>query len=130
MTDDNVAAAERQEAVAKALAAMTGDVVAVNTLNGWYEQPLSFGEAMALIHSEVSEALEAWRHWGMADATEPCMDPAPRLAKPEGVGSEFADILIRLVDCSARFGVDLAAEYARKLAYNRVRGYRHGGKRN
>lgn len=128
MTDDAIAAGERQETVKTTLAAMTGDVVAVNTLNGWYEQPLTFGEAIALIHSEVSEALEAWRHWGFQDVTDPAVEQN-LTCKPEGVGSEFADILIRLLDCSARFGVDLAAEYDRKLAYNRVRGYRHGGKR-
>ena len=30
-------------------------------------------------------------------------------------------------DC-ARYGVDLEAEYERKIAYNRTREFRHGGK--
>jgi hypothetical protein len=28
---------------------------------GWHEEPRSLGEAIALMHSEVSEDLECWR---------------------------------------------------------------------
>jgi hypothetical protein len=28
---------------------------------GWYEEPVPFGVAVALMHSELSEALEAYR---------------------------------------------------------------------
>ena len=106
----------------------------------------TFGDCMALLHSEVSEALEAYRVWGTADATKPVVrtinDAADDLShaahgwkpqstslpKPEGVGSEFADVLIRLLDDCERFGVDLQFEYERKMAYNRTRAYQHGGK--
>lgn len=54
---------------------------------------------------------------------------AEGLAKPEGFGSEAADVLIRLLDTCERRGVDLDWEIERKLAYNRTRGHRHGGKR-
>jgi NTP pyrophosphatase (non-canonical NTP hydrolase) len=94
---------------------------------GW--DTLTFGECIALLHSEVSEALEAWRRWGLKDATMPkTYYVAGEFPKPEGVGSEFADVFIRLLDDCERFGVDLEAEYERKMAYNRVRPYRHGGK--
>lgn len=116
----------------KTLKKMQDEVVSDNEVKGWYDKEVSFGEAMALLHSEVSEALEAWRDHGMADAT-PLRDTGDTVRygaiKPEGVGSEFADILIRLLDDCHRFGVDLTLEYERKMAYNRTRAYRHGGKR-
>jgi NTP pyrophosphatase (non-canonical NTP hydrolase) len=115
----------------KSLGEMTGEVLANCKEKGWYDTSVSFGEAMALLHSEVSEALEAWRKWGTDDRTrnaEYYEDGTPALFKPEGVGSEFADIFIRLLDYCSRFGVDLESEYERKMKYNRTRPYRHGGK--
>ena len=53
----------------KTLAQMTAEIVENNTAKGWYENCATFPEAMALLHSEVSEALEAWRHWGLKDVT-------------------------------------------------------------
>jgi NTP pyrophosphatase (non-canonical NTP hydrolase) len=106
----------------KTLADLANEVEAFCHDKGWYDKPVSFGEAMALLHSKVSEALEAWRDWGTEDHTEPG-------GKPEGIGSEFADVFIRLLDDCARFGVDLEAEYERKMAYNRTRPYRHGKRR-
>ncbi len=98
----------------KTLADITAEIVANNTRLGWYENCAIFPEAMALLHSEVSEALEAWRGWGLADNTAVLTytDQATgqyALAKPEGVGSEFADIFIRLLDDAWSFGVDLEA---------------------
>jgi NTP pyrophosphatase (non-canonical NTP hydrolase) len=107
----------------KSLAQMTGEILDLCHAKGWYDQPVSFGEAIALLHSEVSEALEAWRRWGTGDATSTD-------GKPEGVGSEFADVFIRLLDYCSRFDVDLEAEYERKMAYNRTRPYRHGNRRS
>jgi NTP pyrophosphatase (non-canonical NTP hydrolase) len=99
-------------AEAKMLAAMTTEVLEWCQSKGWYDKPVSFGEAMALLHSEVSEAIEAWRKWGLADSTDPVDEPNCT-PKPEGVGSEFADILIRLLDDCGRFGVDLEDEVRR-----------------
>jgi NTP pyrophosphatase (non-canonical NTP hydrolase) len=99
---------------------------------GWRdpEHPASFGDRMAMLHSEVSEAVEAYRVWGTDDHTH--TPPVSALSygppKPEGLGSEFADVLIRLLDDCAVYGIDLEAEYERKMAYNRTRSYRHGGK--
>ena len=119
----------------KTLKEMSAEVDAYCADKGWREKGgVTFGERIALLHSEVSEALEAWREWGLRDATHDlCLEAAgeclsPVLPKPEGVGAEFADVLIRLLDDAFVAGIDLEAEYERKMTYNRTRPYRHGGK--
>lgn len=103
---------------------MQAEIREVNEANGWYEDERTVGDDVALLHSEVSEMFEAYRDGGLADQTARYDGPN----KPEGFGSECADVLIRLLDTCERRGVDLDFEYARKSAHNRTRGYRHGGK--
>ena len=131
---DDPAAYEWPQARAFVLERMAAEVEQINRDHGWYDDDRTFGDDCALLHSEVSEALEAYRVHGLADATAtlpvtPCDDfTCCSLPKPEGVGSELADVLIRLLDTANRRGVNLAAEYERKTTYNRSRPYRHGGK--
>jgi NTP pyrophosphatase (non-canonical NTP hydrolase) len=94
------------------LPSMAGEVRTYCKDKGWYDQPVPFDQATALLHEEVSEAGHAWRVWGLEDgtngsATIPGGNPN---AKPEGVGSEFADILIRWLDDETRFNLG-AIEY-------------------
>lgn len=109
------------------LVRMQAEVHEVNEALGWLDKPVSFLEAMCLLYTEVTEAVEAYREHGLEDQTRTMIGMHDR-PKPEGVGSEFADILIRLLDDCERFGVDLEVEYRRKLDYNRTRPYRHGNK--
>jgi NTP pyrophosphatase (non-canonical NTP hydrolase) len=127
-------------AQAATLASMTAEVREVNTANGWLDDERTVGDDIALLHSEASEALEAYRDHGLNDATAVYVGHAadyahvPQVAatltplKPEGFGSELADVLIRLLDTADRRGIDLHAEYVRKVTYNRTRDHRHGGK--
>jgi NTP pyrophosphatase (non-canonical NTP hydrolase) len=89
---------------------MKDEVVLWCKEKGWYDKPSVFGEHMALLHSEVSEAVEAWRVRGLESwdvlREVPGADDGT-VAKPEGVASELADVFIRLLDDMARYGAEL-----------------------
>lgn len=122
--------------LADALNTAAEDVEIVNRANGWYETDRTVGDDIALLHSEASEMLEAYRDHGFEDATrEPevygQLDDGTELRsnpKPEGFGSEAADVLIRLLDTCRRRNINLAWEFERKLEFNTTRGHRHGNK--
>ena len=99
--------------------------VEVETLNrqmGWYDGDRDFGMEIALLHSEVSEMLEAYRQYGLATTQR------EKDGKPLDVSSEAADLFIRLLDFCKRYNIDLDYEYERKMVFNRTRPYRHGDK--
>ncbi len=89
--------------------------------HGWWDNDRSFGEVIALIHSELSEALEEWRQ-GNPHVYE-------KNGKPEGIGIEFADAIIRILDVCEVYGIDIEDCVRRKMEYNKTRPYRHGGLR-
>ena len=60
---------------------------------GWYEKgERNFHEVVALMHSELSEALEEWR------AGHGITEVRIENGKPEGVPIELADAYIRIID--------------------------------
>ena len=90
---------------------------------GWWDEERTPAECLALIHSEVSEALECLREHDPAKAW------LLRSGKPEGFRFEIADVLIRCADLCGRLGIDLEFAVKEKMAFNETRPHRHGGKR-
>ncbi|QMV44448.1 nucleoside triphosphate pyrophosphohydrolase family protein [Cohnella cholangitidis] len=108
-----------------------------NAINkGWYEEPHSFGEVIALMHSELSEALEDHRNGrGLTEIWYENKELKTRLhspvsadCKPCGIPTELADTVIRIFNFCGHVGIDLEAVIHEKMAYNATRPKRHGGK--
>ena len=86
---------------------------------GWWDNERDFGGLIALVHTELSEAYESWRHDQPLYFTDS--------GKPEGWGIELVDALIRILDILAANNVDIDDYMTIKNAYNSTRSYRHGG---
>ena len=91
---------------------------------GWHDGPApSFGDTVANINGEFAEAWEAYRDG--YDVTQVVIVDG----KPEGVPTEFADGIIRILDWAGTHGVSMEEVILQKMAYNKTRSYRHGNKR-
>jgi NTP pyrophosphatase (non-canonical NTP hydrolase) len=88
--------------------------------HGFHEEPKNFGEIIALMHSELSEALESYRRG------DPLSDHIPEFT---GVEEEFADVIIRLLDNAHHFNLRVPEAVIAKMAFNESRPYKHGGKK-
>jgi NTP pyrophosphatase (non-canonical NTP hydrolase) len=90
--------------------------------HGWWRDGRCMPGLLALIHSEVSEALEECRRSKDYAAIH------VKNGKPEGFPIELADVLIRIADLCGRYVIDLDKALKMKLKYNESRPYRHGNK--
>jgi hypothetical protein len=99
---------------------------------GWWEHletvpdVTAISEKLALVHSEVSEALEELRLENFETAQQD--------GKPVGFMSELADIIIRVGDLAVHVQErypetgSLGEAVVKKYKYNLTRAHRHGGK--
>lgn len=81
-------------------------------------------EKIALIHSELSEALEEYRNHH-----EPTEIYYGENGKPEGIPVEIADVIIRCLDFCAGYNIDVDEAMRIKMAYNATRPMKHGNKK-
>lgn len=91
--------------------------------HGWWEEERTFGEIAALIHSELSEALEEYR------AKRPMLwyetwrngkgESFVANEKPEGIAVELADCIIRILDWFGHeeLDADLMMQRARRYVF-------------
>ena len=79
----------------------------------------NFGQIIALMHSELSEALEGARHGN---------PPSDHIHQYSAIEEEFADVVIRIMGCAYDRGYDVAGAILEKIEFNRNREYKHGSK--
>ena len=88
--------------------------------DNWKNEESQIITKLALIHSEVSEALECVRNGEMTLFSKD--------GKPEGFPSELADIYIRVIDLASLTNTNLPDAVKVKLQYNASRPFNHGRK--
>ena len=116
--------------------------------HGFFDNEKNIGEMLCLIHSEVSEALEAdrenkyysnvvseqkWFIKGMADknfGATFCDDVYFKQQFETRVKNTFedelADVVIRVLDLCAFKGIDIESHVKAKMRYNSLRPHKHG----
>lgn len=133
------------------LNALAAKINATAAAHGFWDEERNFGEMIALMHSELSEALEEHREGRPAHYYRFTSSPATFIdtgskkqqewlesasieelasvgvrRKPEGVAVELADCLIRILDTMQSLDVDIEAVVREKMEYNDGRAHKHG----
>ena len=79
--------------------------------HGFYLDDFDLVKQMAMLHTEVSEAVEALR-----------------VGDTDAFAEELADVIIRCAGSAAWAKIDLQGAVDAKMEKNRTRPYKHGGK--
>jgi len=98
-----------------ALSSAAAGINAFMQFQGFWESA-NTGEKLALIHSEISEALEADRKGLQAE----------HIQDFSGIEEELADAVIRILDFAGQHGLRLGEAIGAKMQYNLTRPYKHG----
>lgn len=91
--------------------------------HGWHSIGKSVGDDIALMHSELSEALDEFRNGHALD------EIYEKNGKIEGYVVELADMIIRALDHCEEHKLPLIKALKMKHEYNKSRPFRHGGKK-
>ena len=112
---------------------------------GFFDEPKNIGEMLCLIHSEVSEALEADRKnhyavdsWNLRnnidfDDLSTTSDKSYfkqefEVSVKNSFEDELADVIIRVLDLCAYKNIDIEKHIKLKMTYNSLREHEHGKK--
>lgn len=104
-----------------AFKAMTARAFRIAKEHGWWPegQEVNHGEQLALMHSELSEALEYLRHGNK---------PSDHIPNFSGLEEELADVVIRIMSYAGRLNLHIPEAIIEKMAFNEGRSFKHGGK--
>lgn len=86
--------------------------------HGWWEEDRGT-EPLLLMHTEISEAVEALREGN---------PESKKIPGHSHVAEELADVVIRVLDYCGKHNINIGAAITAKHEFNRSRPYRHGGK--
>lgn len=109
----------------KTLAELQQECYEIARSKGWWPagREKLVPELLMLMVTELAEAMEEWRN-----GHGPTETYFRENGKPEGFPMELADLMIRVLDCAGGLGINLQEAIETKMAYNRTRAHRHGGK--
>jgi hypothetical protein len=127
------------------IAGLVAESYGTSKSKGWHDPgtDATVGDRLMLMVSEISEALECFRDGDPLDriyfmgenendkgeAAIDYRDDTPATTKPLGFPTELADVLIRVGDFCGKHGIDLERALRIKMAFNKTRPHRHGGKK-
>lgn len=118
----------QQIAITVLINQLRDEALRISTEHGFKDATI--GEDIALMHSELSEALEDHRA-GKAP-TEVWYDISEKygpMPKPCGIPSEMADVIIRIFHFCGKHKIDIGFAVLEKMRFNDTRPFMHGGKK-